>query len=117
MTTWLVCVAIAAVLGLATWGFAREASREMPPYPSSPVPLDRMPKVPSGPAHGWPERPWQPDPSRFGRCPSCGTLRPLDDDGMVAAHDRPEPQVPFNVQSFPCRGAGQAPMQAEASER
>jgi hypothetical protein len=99
MTAWLICVAIAAVLGFVVWGFARAASREMPPYPPPPD-----------------ERPWQPDPSRFGRCPSCGTLRPLD-DGLIAAHDRPEPQVPFNVQSFPCRGAGQAPMQPEASER
>jgi hypothetical protein len=116
VTAWLICGGFALALGLLVWGLARASSREMPPYPSSPVPLDRMPKVPSGPAHGWPERPWQPDPSRFGRCPSCGTLRPVE-DGLVAAHDRPEPQVPFNVQSFPCRGAGQAPMQAEASER
>jgi hypothetical protein len=97
VTAWLVCAAIAAVLGLATWGLARASSREMPPYPQ-------------------PDRPWQPALAGWGRCPSCGTLRPLD-DGLIAAHDRPEPQVPFNVQSFPCRGAGQAPMQAKASER
>jgi hypothetical protein len=97
VTAWLICAAIAALLGFVVWGLARASSREMPPYPQ-------------------PDRPWQPDPSRFGRCPSCGTHRPLE-DGLIAAHDRPEPQVPFNVQSFPCRGAGQEPMQAKASER
>jgi hypothetical protein len=97
VTRWLICAAIAVVLGFLVWGLARAAGREMPPYPE----LDR---------------PWQPDPSRFGRCPSCGTLRPLD-DGLIADHDRPEPQVPFNVQSFPCRGAGQAPMQPMETER
>jgi hypothetical protein len=99
VTRWLICVAIIAGLGLAVWLFAslgRAASHEMPPYPEP--------------------RPWQPDPSRFGRCPSCGTHRPLE-DGLIAAHDRPEPQVPFNVQTFPCRGAGQTPIQAKASER
>jgi hypothetical protein len=99
MTTWLICGLIIVVLGALTWFFAaaREASREMPPYPQ-------------------PDRPWQPDPSRFGRCPSCRSIQPIY-DGLVAAHDRPEPQVPFNVQSFPCRGAGQAPMQAMETER
>jgi hypothetical protein len=97
VTAWLICGAIAAVLGFVVWGLARQASREMPPYPQ-------------------PERPWQPDPSRFGRCPSCGTLRPVE-DGLIAAHDRPEPQVPFSVQSFPCQGAGLAPMQPMETER
>jgi uncharacterized membrane protein len=99
VTAWLWIFLIAGLAGAAVWMFAslsRAAGHEMPPYPEP--------------------RPWQPDPSRFGRCPSCGTHRPLE-DGLIAAHDRPEPQVPFNVQTFPCRGAGQTPIQAKASER
>jgi hypothetical protein len=120
VTTWLICIAIAAVLGFVVWGFARASSREMPPYPED---CGNDCGGPEGHREGCPvhcgcydERPWQPDPSRFGRCPSCGTHRPLE-DGLIAAHDRPEPQVPFNVQTFPCRGAGQAPMQPMETER
>jgi hypothetical protein len=143
VTAWLVCAAIAAVLGFVVWGLARASSHEMPPYadrrrggyeapePSTPG-LPEISAETNAPGQGdlgfmvyppalvpvrggyVPE--WQPDPSRFGRCPSCGTLRPLD-DGLIADHDRPEPQVPFNVQSFPCRGAGQAPMQPMETER
>jgi hypothetical protein len=120
VTTWLICGAVAAVLGFATWGLARASSREMPPYEKRAAErysrmigdhltpeerLERSRRL----AEDAPVRHWQPDPSRFGRCPSCGTLRPLD-DGLIAAHDRPEPQVPFNVQSFPCRGAGSEPI-------
>jgi hypothetical protein len=100
VTAWLICGAVAVVLGLATWGLASRTSREMPPYPR--VGLDSM---------------GLPPPRPFGRCPGCGTLRPLDASGLVGGHDRPDPWVPYDVQSTPCRGAGQAPMQAEASER
>jgi hypothetical protein len=105
VTAWLICGVIAAVLGLLVWGLARAAGHEMPSFR----------EVQHAPGYE-PDPPWQPDPSRFGRCPSCGTHRPLA-DGLLADHDRPDPQVPFNVQSFPCRGAGQAPMQAEETER
>jgi hypothetical protein len=88
MTAWLWVSGIAAVLGVVTWGLARASSREMPPHPE-------------------PETaPWEPDPSRFARCPGCGTLRPTV-DGLVAGHDRPDPWVPFDQQSTPCEGAGQ----------
>jgi hypothetical protein len=108
VTAWLICAAIAAVLGFVVWGLARASSREMPPLSrEQAADLWRVPL---------PDRPWQPDPSRFGRCPSCGTLRPLE-DGLIAAHDRPEPQVPFHQQTFPCRGAGEAPMQPMETER
>jgi hypothetical protein len=133
MRAWVWVAIIAWVLFMVTyvWGLARASSREMPPYrpqrrnysagsrggyAAPPAPSDKLPRVAAGPGPGEPDRPWQPDPSRFGRCPSCGTLRPLD-DGLIADHDRPEPQVPFNVQTFPCRGAGQAPMQPMETER
>jgi hypothetical protein len=119
VTAWLFCGGFALALGWLVWGLARASSREMPPYEKRSAErysrmigdhltpeerLERSRRL----AEDAPVRHWQPDPSRFGRCPSCGTVRPLE-DGLIAAHDRPEPQVPFNVQSFPCRGAGQAP--------
>jgi hypothetical protein len=91
VTAWLICAAIAAVLGLATWGLASRTSREMPPYPPPPG-----------------DRPWQPEYALY-RCSGCGTLRPLDVSGMVAAHDRPDPWVPYDQQSAPCQGAGLPP--------
>jgi hypothetical protein len=100
VTAWLICAAIAGLLGFAVWGLAKATSHEMPPYP--PPPGDRL---------------WQPDPRVYGRCPGCGTLRPLVVSGMVAAHDRPDPWVPYDQQSVPCDGAGQQPAQAKASER
>jgi hypothetical protein len=90
VTAWLICAAIAAFLGLATWGLAKATSREMPPYPQ-------------------PEAPWEPDPSRFGRCPGCGTSRPVA-GGVIAAHDYPEASVPFDQPSARCTGTGQLPM-------
>jgi hypothetical protein len=95
VTAWLICAAIAAVLGFAVWGLAKATSREMPLYPRGAL----------GPEAPGEVGPWQPDPSRFGRCSGCGTLRPVA-GGVIAAHDRPDPWVPFDQASATCFGSG-----------
>jgi hypothetical protein len=93
---WVFICAWVLLAGVFALGLGRRASREMPPYT--------------------PPRPWQHDPTNLARCPGCGTLRPLD-AGLIAAHDRPDPWVPYDQQSTPCQGAGQQPAPAKASER
>jgi hypothetical protein len=100
VTRWLICGVVAVVLGLATWGLARASSREMPSYTGQIEPK-RAVQPPTTPT-------WQFDPSRFGRCPGCRTLRPLD-GGLIADHNYPEASVPFDQQSFPCAGTGFPP--------
>jgi hypothetical protein len=48
-----------------------------------------------------------PPPHPVGWCPGCGVLQRVDATGRVAAHDRPEPWVPFDQAPTPCTGSGQ----------
>jgi hypothetical protein len=95
---------IAVFVGVFTgWMLAMWDSR--PPrggYPSSPVPLDRMPRVPAGPAN-------PPVTPRRHVCMDCSHLQDIDADGRLAIHNRPEPWVPFDYGSIPCTGSGRTP--------
>jgi hypothetical protein len=91
MNAWIwVVVGVWAVAVVFAIGLGRAAGRRMPTPP---------PEI---------DRHWQPDPGSFARCPGCGTLRPVA-GGVIAAHERPEPWVPFDQASARCTGTGQLP--------